>query len=448
MAKLSETDIISFPDWAEKLRALRLPHRQNQAFRNAIFAFLRHCRVARAGVTVAFARQYLEARESEVSRAALRWFVTRGQFGLARWAEKGAPPQKNVVFDHAVQSVTPKKTRGSEPPRAGSDLGTQAWERALIAASRRHGFLWRTEQTYREWAGRFVHFIAPRSPQTADEREVGAFLSSLAVQHRASQSTQKQALNALVFFLQEGLQRKLGEIPFQRAEAGRKVPTVLTQEEIGRLITHLNGTNRLMAQLAYGSGLRLMELLRLRIHHLDLPRARLQIYDGKGAKHRITVLPDVLIPVLQEHIERLKGLHAQDRAAGLPGVWLPEGLAVKFSRAGEQFEWQWLFPSREAATDPATGLRRRHHVTDSAFQRAVHNAAAAAGLTKRVTPHVLRHSFATHLLERGADIRTVQELLGHESVETTQIYTHVMLKPGGLAVRSPLDALGGGSERG
>ena len=209
--------------------------------------------------------------------------------------------------------------------------------------------------------------------------------------------------------------------------------------ECKRLFDQLTGTTRLMAELAYGAGLRLLELLRLRVHHLDLARQQLQIYDGKGAKHRLTVLPAILVPVLAAHLERLRVLHAADRAAQLPGVWLPEGLARKYAKAGEAWEWQWLFPSRETAIDPVSQVRRRHHVTDSAFQRAIKSAAAAAKLDKRVTPHVLRrHSFAIHLLESGTDIRTGQDLLGHESVETTQIYTHVMQKPG-LGVRSPLD---------
>lgn len=227
----------------------------------------------------------------------------------------------------------------------------------------------------------------------------------------------------------------------RRAEPGRKVPTVLSHDECRRLFAQLNGTTRLMAELAYGAGLRLLELLRLRVHHVDFARQQLQIYDGKGAKHRLTVLPATIIPALTDHVERLRRLHAADREAGLPGVWLPEGLARKYPRAGEQWEWQWLFPSRETARDPSTGIHRRHHVTDSAFQVAVKQAARAAQLDKRVTPHVLRHSFATHLLESGTDIRTVQDLLGHESVETTQIYTHVMRKPG-LGVRSPLDLHG------
>jgi integron integrase len=238
--------------------------------------------------------------------------------------------------------------------------------------------------------------------------------------------------------MQEALKRQLGPIDFRRAEAGRKVPTVLSHDECRRLFVQLPGPTRLMAELAYGSGLRLLELLRLRIHHVDFARQQLQVYDGKGAKHRLTVLPEALIPALTDHVARLRVVHEEDRAAKLPGVWLPEGLARKYPRAGESWAWQWLFPSRETAVDPASGIARRHHVSDAAFQAAIKRAAEAAGIDKRVTPHVLRHSFATHLLEAGTDIRTVQDLLGHESVETTQIYTHVMKKPG-LGVRSPLD---------
>jgi integron integrase len=423
-----------------------LPLEWTSACRAEIFAWLRHCRAQRMRATVAGARAYVEQYGSKRTRVALRWFVTLGRSALlpvedgptAREQAPSATNQPPANAEHQRRTLR----RVSEAPRAADDLGGADWERDLIVAARSRGFLWRTEQTYREWAARFVQFIAPRSPYAADASEVGAFLSSLAVEHRASRSAQRQALNALVFLLQEALKRTVGEIPFQRAVAGRKVPTVLTREEISRLTQQLSETNRLMAQLAYGSGLRLMELLRLRVHHLDLSRHQLQVYDGKGAKHRLTVLPERLVPALESQLARLKTLHAADRGAGLPGVWLPEGLATKYSRAGESFEWQWLFPSRELAVDPATGQRRRHHVTDSAFQRAIHTAALKAEITKRVTPHVLRHSFATHLLESGADIRTVQELLGHESVETTQIYTHVMVKPG-IGVRSPLDVLAG-----
>jgi len=325
-----------------------------------------------------------------------------------------------------------------EPPPAASDLGHQPWERDLIKAVRERGFLWRTEQTYRDWAVRFARFIAPRSPYAAAGEDVAAFLSALAVQGRASPSAQKQALNALVFLMQEALHRDLGAMTFQRAHPKQRLPTVLSEGECRSLFAQLDDTPRLMVELAYGAGLRLMELLRLRVHHIDLERLQLQVHGGKGDKDRVTVLPEKLVPALHDHIARLRVQWQADRSDGLPGVWLPEGLAKKYPKAGERWEWQWLFPSRKPALDPATGIRRRHHLSDMSFQRVVKIAATKAGLTKRVTPHVFRHSFATHLLERGTDIRTVQELLGHASVETTQIYTHVMKKPG-LGVRSPLD---------
>jgi len=321
---------------------------------------------------------------------------------------------------------------------AALDRGGADWERDLIAAVRARGFLWRTEQTYREWAARFAEFLRPRSAYAAEAADVGAFLTELAVTRRASPSTQKQALNAVVFFLQEGLHRHLGKIAFRRAAPRERMPTVLSRQECRRLFAELEGTPRLMAELMYGSGLRLMELLRLRVQHLDMERGRIKVAGGKGDKDRVTVLPEALVGALAEHLARLKSLYAEDRAAGLAGVWLPEGLDRKYPKAGERWNWQWVFPSRETSVDPATKVRRRHHVIDSTFQNNVRWAAERAGLDKRVTPHVLRHSFATHLLEGGTDIRTLQDLLGHESVATTQIYTHVMAKPG-MGVRSPLD---------
>jgi integron integrase len=322
-------------------------------------------------------------------------------------------------------------------------LGGTDWERDLIAAMRRRGFLWRTEATYRGWAAKFAAFVRPRSPYAAAAGDVSDFLTELAVKQRASPSTQRQALNALVFFLQEALHRQLEPLEYERSRPRRRMPVVLSHDECARLFKELEGTARLMAELAYGSGLRLMELLRLRVQDLDLERGRLMVRGGKGDKDRVTVLPGRLQAGLGTHLERLRKLHGADRAAELPGVWLPEGLARKYPRAGEAWEWQWLFPSRETSVDPVTKQRRRHHLIDTTFQNTIKRAARAAQIDKRVTPHVLRHSFATHLLEGGADIRTVQELLGHESVETTQIYTHVMKKPG-LGVRSPFDVLGGG----
>jgi integron integrase len=238
--------------------------------------------------------------------------------------------------------------------------------------------------------------------------------------------------------MQEALHRDLGKMEFKRAYPKQRLPTVLSPGECKGLFAQLDGTPLLMAELAYGAGLRLMELLRLRVHHLDIERQRLQVYAGKGDKDRITVLPEKLVPRLRDALVRLRRLWEEDRAAGLPGVWLPEGLARKYPKAGASWEWQWLFPTQKPVLDPGTGIVRRHHLSDAWFQKVLKSAAQKAGMTKRITPHVLRHSFATHLLEAGTDIRTVQELLGHASVETTQIYTHVMKKPG-LGVRSPLD---------
>lgn len=196
-----------------------------------------------------------------------------------------------------------------------------------------------------------------------------------------------------------------------------------------------------MAELTYGTGLRLMELLRLRVHHLDLARLQVAVFTGKGDKDRITVLPASLVEPLRAHLKRLKELYATDRQAGLPGVWLPEGLARKFPKAGERWTWQWVFPSRETSVDPISKLRRRHHVIDTTFQNTIRRAAENADLTKRVTPHVFRHCFGTHLLEAGVDIRTIQELMGHSDIRTTMIYLHCMKKPG-LGVKSPFDQLG------
>jgi integron integrase len=429
---------ISFPDWKQVLDQSPLDGVTKDAFRREILGFLRHCKASRLAATVEVARDYLrglDAAPDALSRAALRWFYREG---ARRTPNNHVGATSTASLPQGTSGPARSLLRPMEPPPASMDLGSTPWERELIKAMRERGFLWRTEQTYREWAVRFARFIAPRSPHAAAGEEVAAFLSKLAVEGRASPSSQKQALNALVFLMQEALHRDLGKMAFQRAAPKRRLPTVLSVAETRSLFAQMTGTSRLMAELAYGAGLRLMELLRLRVHHLDLDRGRLQVFAGKGDKDRSTVLPEKLVPELKVHLGRLHELWEADRASDVPGVWLPDGLAKKYPRAGVSWEWQWLFPSRELGTDPATQIRRRHHVSDNLFQRALKAAAIRAGMSKRVSPHTLRHSFATHLLESGADIRTVQELLGHASVETTQIYTHVMKKPG-LGVRSPLD---------
>ena len=425
------SDVLSFPDWAGVLASSQLPKSVAESHRREIIRFLRFCKDAHAPATVILARQFLEGSEQEPSRTreALRWLFRTARTRTTIGAASEPSPNRAVPEQAAWRR---------EPALARDDLGGSIWERDLITAVRRKGLMWRTETAYRNWAGKFAIFLRPRTPYAANANDVAGFLTQLAVRQRASPSTQKQALNALVFFLEEGLHRQLAPIEFKRANPRQRIPVVLSHAECIRLFENMEGTGRLMAELAYGAGLRLMELLRLRVQDLDLVRARLMVRGGKGDKDRITVLPSRLQQPLAAHLDRLRKLHAEDRAAGLPGVWLPEGLARKYQNAGETWEWQWVFPSRETSMDPVAGVRRRHHLADTTFQNTIKAAARAAQIDKRVTPHVLRHSFATHLLEAGADIRTVQELLGHQSVETTQIYTHVMQKPG-LGVRSPLD---------
>ena len=443
MTQDEERRPISFPNWKPALAGAALEPAVKEAHRRAILTLLKFCKGAHAPVTVALIRSYLKTAAGPEAQEALRWFY---RMALAARPEgsghgrveaaqgPGLPPAMNTI----TGAGGGERGRKMTPPLAREDLGGADWERDLIRALRERGFLWRTEETYRMWAARFAAFLQPLSPYAAGAEEVAAFLSTLAVAQRAAPSTQKQALNALVFLMQEALHRQLGEIDFRRAAPRPRMPVVLSREECRQLFGQLEGTVRLMTELMYGSGLRLMELLRLRVQHLDLERGQIRVAGGKGDKDRITVLPVALARPLQAHLEALKGLHAADRAAGLPGVWLPEGLARKYPKAGERWNWQWVFPSRETSVDPVSKQRRRHHVIDSTFQNNIRWAAERAGLNKRVTPHVLRHSFATHMLESGTDIRTLQELLGHASVETPQIYTHVMQKPG-LGVRSPLD---------
>ena len=463
-----EREAIRFPEWGEVLAQLKIGDEAKESVRHGVYAYLRWCKQKKTFACIATAKSYIsdvEAQGNNSGRPALRWFFDaawNSKYGPSRAKQvlasveplkesdrKQATGAKIAEREQAVVgtdvserrpylSEFDRGSRGMEPGQASKDLGASDWERKLVEAARRRAFSWRTEETYRGWAVRFAKFIEPRKPWVADAADVQAFLTDMAVQWRASASTQKQALNALVFLMQEALSVQLGDMNFDRAARGRSVPVVLSRNEVKRLLAELSGTPRLMAELAYGSGLRLMELLRLRVHHLDLERRQLKVFAGKGNKDRLTVVPDSLIEPLRAHLDGLRDLFKEDREANLPGVWLPEGLERKYPRAGEQWEWQWVFPSREAGVDPVSGLKRRHHAVDTTFQRMIKKAQVSAKIDKRVTPHTLRHSFATHLLEAGVDIRTVQDLLGHESVETTQIYTHVMQKPG-LGVRSPLD---------
>ena len=269
--------------------------------------------------------------------------------------------------------------------------------------------------------------------------EVSAFLTHLAVNRAVSASTQNQALNALIFLYRELLAMDLGKLPeAARARRKRKVPVVLSRDETQRLLGALEGTWALMGRLLYGAGLRLMECVRLRIKDVDFERGLITVQDTKGGRGRVTMLPESLIGELRGHVARVRSLHEADRAQKLPGVELPGALGVKYPGAAKSWEWFWAFPARGVSRDPRSGVVRRHHVIEDNLQRAVRKAAQEVGIAKPVGPHVLRHCFATHLLEAGYDVRTVQDLLGHKDVATTQIYLHVLNKPG-MGVRSPLD---------
>ena len=297
----------------------------------------------------------------------------------------------------------------------------------------------RTEQTYVDWIRRFIVWSGKRHPREMGSPEVRAFLTHLAADRNVAAATQNQALNALVLLYREVIGGELKWLDgFEPAKRGQRLPEVLSRQEVQSVLGQLKGTHALIARLLYGTGLRLMEGLRLRVKDIDFARGQIMVRAGKGDKDRATMLPEVLREALKAHLHRVRELYEKDMAAGLGEVWLPKALGVKYPNAPREWAWQWVFPSAELSTDPRSGRRRRHHVSDAGVQRAIKLAAKAARLERRVSPHVLRHSFATHLLEGGTDIRTLQELLGHQDVSTTQIYTHVMTKPG-IGVRSPLD---------
>jgi integron integrase len=300
-------------------------------------------------------------------------------------------------------------------------------------------YSYRTEQTYLDWVRRFILFHKKRHPKDMGAPEIQAFLSHLATERKVAASTQNQALSAILFLYRHVLHQEIEPILLSTAKRPERLPTVLTRDEILRIIDKLGETHKLMAQLLYGSGLRLMECVRLRVKDMDFDFKTITVRDGKGEKDRVTPLPDSVIPDLKRQIERIRIRHEEDLAAGFGAVYLPYALETKYPRAAKELIWQYLFPARNRSLDPRSGEERRHHLDPSALQRAVKTAARDTGIKKRVTCHTFRHSFATHLLQSGYDIRTVQELLGHKDVRTTMIYTHV-LQRGGLAVRSPLDS--------
>ena len=480
---------VEFEDWEKVLRDT-VPVALQAAYREAVSKFRYWLREKGKVANVeafkrhlAWKKSYLPPKKYELRRQALRWYWQMGK--KKRSQDSGFRSQKGESTAHdqgkaggGAPGVGASRTWNLKPatltrmpdvpPVGKADLGGPPWERKLVARIRELHLAWTTEKTYRAWAWRMVRFTEnsgvrsqksgggrvniqyptrniqcpsrqPWNPEALTGDDVHRFLSHLAVKERVSSATQRQALNAAVFLLREVFRRNPGDFSdFTHAARHRNVPSVLSRAECGKLFGELTGTTRMMAELMYGAGLRLSELLRLRVKDVDIERLQLAVRAGKGNKDRLTMIPRSLAGPLREHRERLRGLHGKDREAGLPGVVLPEGLARKWPRAGEKFEWFWFFPSRNLMTDPRSGIVRRHHVLDATFQKAIREAAERARLDKRVTPHTLRHSFATHLLEGGTGIRDLQDLLGHADISTTQIYLHTA-KQTGVGIRSPLD---------
>jgi integron integrase len=299
----------------------------------------------------------------------------------------------------------------------------------------------RTEESYLHWIKRFIFFHHKRHPVEMGEKEIGWFLSALATDRHVSASTQNQALNAILFLYREVLRKKIGFVNgVVRAKRPHRLPVVLTRQEVRSVLGSLDHTDRIMVMLLYGAGLRLKECLQLRVKDIDFTSNQIVVRAGKGDKDRHTMLPAAVKDALAKHLEVIKERHRHDLERGLGRVALPNALDRKYPNAGKEWGWQWVFPATSHYTDRATGEQRRHHLHESVLQKAVKQAVRQAGLTKPATPHTFRHSFATHLLEDGYDIRTIQELLGHRDVSTTMIYTHV-LNRGGRGVNSPADRL-------
>lgn len=445
-----ETTPIIFGNWESVLRTT-VPENLQQPYREAIVKFRHWLQESGKSPDAETFKQHLEWKKSylpleqfEIWRDALRWYYKEGLRQMKAAEEtmpKPLPP--HAPFHHEIQMEGDYRVyEMNDVPTSGArDLGGPAWEQALVARIRERNLAWTTEKTYRAWCRRFIGACGSKPTIELDHGDVRRWLSDLAVKERVSVATQSQALNAVVFFFREVLKRDPGDFSdFSHAHRGRKVPSVLTQAECKRLFEAMQGTSRLMAELMYASGLRLSELLRLRVKDVDLERLQLAVQFGKGNKSRLTMIPPKLEPALRAHRERLRNLYAKDREANLPGVELPEALERKWPKAGEKFIWFWFWPSRNLMRDHRNGIIRRHHVLDVTFQKAIREAVERAGFDKRVTPHTLRHSFATHLLASGVGIRDVQDLLGHADISTTEIYLHTA-KHTGIGVRSPFETL-------
>ena len=363
-------------------------------------------------------------------------------------AESLPASHATVARDYQAVGAQNSDEEGVEAVDRDSELYNLVYQRfpehirGMISQIRTRHYSIRTERAYLDWLLRYVRFHSMGDPAKLAEPHITQFLEHLVLQRKVSGNTQKQALNALVFFYKQVLQRELNDtIVFRRSKKPRRLPVVLTRDEIKQLFGHLEGPmQKLMANLLYGCGMRLMECVRLRVLDVDFGYQQIVVREAKGGKDRVVPIPQKLVADLRQQIDKVKTLHEEDLAQGFGKVYLPEALSRKYPNAEKELRWQYVFPSSTIARDPRSDVFRRHHVHENGLQKHIKRAAEQAGITKKVNCHALRHSFATHLLESGYDIRTVQELLGHADVSTTMIYTHVLNTPG-VSVVSPLDML-------
>jgi len=381
------------------------------------------------------------------AREALRCF----RKGIENWSIRVAISEEGAEGSEGSEPVEVTfriRTRGHDAPVGECDrsalppaiLSADA-ETLLVMAERQlsvRRYARRTAETYLGWIRRYLSWIGERSQRPDSEGAVKSFLEFLALERKVSAATQNQALSALLFLVEKVMNGELGDLDAVRAKRSRHLPEVLSREEVHRLLAATEGITGLYLRLLYGTGLRQMEGLRLRVKDVSVERRTVMVRSGKGGKDRRVMLPEILVPEITRHLEWLEILWRRDRDDAVEGVWMPEALDLKSPNLGKTLDWQWLFPSSQVSEDPVAKLVRRHHLHENSVAKALLRAKELAGIHKKVGCHTLRHSFATHLLEAGADIRSLQDLLGHQSVETTQIYTHVT-NAGGIGVRSPLD---------
>lgn len=378
------------------------------------------------------------------AREALRCF----RKGIENWSIRAAIPVEGAGGADEVEVTFRIRTRGALAAEGECDRSAlpptvlNADAETLVAMAERQltvrRYARRTAETYLGWIRRYLSWIADRSRRPDEDGAVRLFLESLALERKVSAATQNQALSALLFLVEKVMGGELGDLDAVRAKRSRHLPEVLSREEVHQLLAATEGITGLYLRLLYGTGLRQMEGLRLRVKDVSVERRTVMVRSGKGGRDRRVMLPEILVPEITRHLEWVEILWRRDREDGVEGVWMPEALDLKSPNLGKTLDWQWLFPSSQVSEDPVAKLVRRHHLHENSLAYALRAAKGRAGIHKKVGCHTLRHSFATHLLEAGADIRSLQDLLGHQSVETTQIYTHVT-NAGGIGVRSPLD---------